>query len=46
MNKSDANSVLAKDRAHVLHPNIDVSTFHREGRRVLASASGMYVTDK
>ena len=45
MNKPDANSAWAKDRAHVLHPYTDFSTFHDEGSQVIESASGMYVTD-
>lgn len=45
MNKPDANSAWAKDRAHVLHPYTDFSSFHDEGSQVISGASGMYVTD-
>lgn len=45
MNKADANSAWAKDRAHVLHPYSDFSSFHDEGSQVIDSASGMHVTD-
>lgn len=45
MNRPDANSAWAKDRAHVLHPYTDFSTFLEEGSQVIDSASGMYVTD-
>ena len=45
MNRPDANSAWAKDRAHVLHPYTDFATFHDEGSQVIDSASGMYVTD-
>ncbi|MXX90015.1 MAG: aminotransferase [Boseongicola sp. SB0677_bin_26] len=45
MNKPDANSAWAKDRAHVLHPYTDFSSFHDEGSQVIDRASGMHVTD-
>ena len=45
MNKPDANSAWAKDRAHVLHPYTDFSSFHDEGSQVIDGASGMHVTD-
>ena len=45
MNKPDANSAWAKDRAHVLHPYTDFSSFHDEGCQVIDGASGMHVTD-
>lgn len=45
MNKPDANSTWAKDRAHVLHPYTDFSSFHDEGSQVIDGASGMHVTD-
>ena len=45
MNKPDANSAWAKDRAHVLHPYTDFSSFHEEGSQVMDGASGMHVTD-
>ena len=45
MNKPDANSAWAKDRAHVLHPYTDFSSFHDEGSQVIEGASGMHVTD-
>lgn len=41
----DANSAWAKDRAHVLHPYTDFSTFKDEGSQVITGAEGMYVTD-
>ena len=45
MTRADANSAWAKDRAHVLHPYTDFSTFHDEGSQVITGAEGMYVTD-
>ncbi len=45
MHKPDANSAWAKDRAHVLHPYTDFSSFHDEGSQVIDRASGMHVTD-
>ena len=45
VNKPDANSAWAKDRAHVLHPYTDFSSFHDEGSQVMDGASGMHVTD-
>lgn len=45
MNITEANSAWAKDRAHVLHPYTDFSTFKSEGSQVITSANGMYVTD-
>lgn len=45
MNKPDANSAWAKDRAHVLHPYTDFTSFHDEGSQVIDGASGMHVTD-
>ena len=45
MNKPDANSAWAKDRAHVLHPYTDFSSFLEEGSQVICDASGMHVTD-
>ncbi len=33
------------DRAHVIHPYTDFSTFKEEGSQVIERASGMYVTD-
>lgn len=45
MTGQDANSAWAKDRAHVLHPYTDFSTFHAEGSQVITGASGMHVTD-
>lgn len=33
------------DRAHVIHPYTDFSTFKDEGSQVIERASGMYVTD-
>ena len=41
----EPNSIWAKDRAHVLHPYTDFSTFHAEGSQVITGAEGMYVTD-
>lgn len=41
----DANSAWAKDRAHVLHPYTDFSSFHDEGSQVITGAEGMYVID-
>ena len=41
----DANSAWAKDRAHVLHPYTDFSTFKDEGSQVITGAEGMHVTD-
>lgn len=41
----DANSAWAKDRAHVLHPYTDFSSFSDEGSQVITGAQGMYVTD-
>ena len=38
MNKPDANSAWAKDRAHVLHPYTDFSSFHDEGSQVIDGA--------
>ena len=45
MNVKEANSAWAKDRAHVLHPYTDFSTFKEEGSQVITGADGMYVTD-
>ena len=45
MDKPDANSAWAKDRAHVLHPYTDFSSFPEEGSQVIYGASGMHVTD-
>lgn len=45
MSKAAANSAWAKDRAHVLHPYTDFSTFAGEGSQVIESASGMHVID-
>ncbi|WP_299965473.1 aminotransferase [uncultured Roseobacter sp.] len=45
MTIADANSAWAKDRAHVLHPYTDFSTFNAEGSHVITEADGMYVTD-
>ena len=45
MNRPDANSAWAKDRAHVLHPYTDFSSFHATGSQVIEQAEGMYVTD-
>lgn len=45
MTIADANSAWAKDRAHVLHPYTDFSTFASEGSQVITRAEGMYVTD-
>jgi len=38
-------SAWAMDRAHVLHPYTDFSTFAEEGSQIIEKASGMYVTD-
>ncbi|WP_371171061.1 aminotransferase [Aliiroseovarius sp. 2305UL8-7] len=45
MIKRDANSAWAKDKAHVLHPYTDFSSFKDEGSQVITGAKGMYVTD-
>ena len=45
MNKREANSAWAKDRAHVLHPYTDFSTFKDEGSQVITGAEGVHVTD-
>ena len=45
MGNHEANSAWAKDRAHVLHPYTDFSTFHDEGSQVISDAEGMYVMD-
>ena len=45
MTKANTNSAWAKDRAHVLHPYTDFSTFQEEGSQVISGAEGMYVTD-
>ncbi|MDA5095469.1 aminotransferase [Aliiroseovarius sp. KMU-50] len=45
MTRQDANSAWAKDRAHVLHPYTDFSSFKDEGSQVITGAEGMYVTD-
>lgn len=45
MNVTEANSAWAKDRAHVLHPYTDFSTFKEEGSQVISRAEGMYVFD-
>ncbi len=45
MTIADANSAWAKDKAHVLHPYTDFSSFHEEGSQVITGAEGMYVTD-
>ena len=45
MTRQDANSAWAKDKAHVLHPYTDFSSFKNEGSQVITSAEGMYVTD-
>lgn len=45
MNVTEANSAWAKDRAHLLHPYTDFSTFKEEGSQVITGADGMYVTD-
>ena len=45
MTRHDANSTWAKDRAHVLHPYTDFSSFHDEGSQVIEGADGMYVVD-
>lgn len=45
MTTQDANSAWAKDRAHVLHPYTDFSSFKTEGSQVITGAEGMYVTD-
>lgn len=45
MSTANANSAWAKDRAHVLHPYTDFSTFKEEGSQVISGAEGMYVTD-
>ncbi len=42
---ADGNSIWAKDRAHVLHPYTDFSTFQHEGSQVITGAEGMHVTD-
>lgn len=38
MTRHDANSPWAKDRAHVLHPYTDFSTFAEEGSQVIEAA--------
>ncbi len=43
MNKQ--TSAWEKDRAHVLHPYSDFSTFADEGSQVIEKAEGIYVTD-
>jgi len=45
MNQTSANSAWAKDRAHVLHPYSDFSTFRDEGSQIIERASGMHVVD-
>ena len=45
MNRQDANSAWAKDKAHVLHPYTDFARFKDEGSQVITGAEGMYVTD-
>lgn len=35
----------AMDRAHVLHPYSDFSTFATEGSQIIEKAKGMYITD-
>ncbi|WP_432284037.1 aminotransferase [Aminobacter sp. BA135] len=41
----ESASAWAMDRAHVLHPYTDFSTFAEEGSQIIEKASGMYVTD-
>ena len=45
METSTNNSVWQKDRAHVLHPYTDFSSFHDEGSQIIDTASGVHVTD-
>jgi len=43
--KSAANSLWQKDRAHFLHPWTHFDTFKRDGSLVIREAKGAYVTD-
>lgn len=45
MNRPEKPSAWASDRAHLLHPYTDFSTFADEGSHIIESADGMYVTD-
>jgi putrescine---pyruvate transaminase len=45
MPKSNSRSPLDMDRAHVLHPYTDFSSFAQTGSQIIARAEGMYATD-
>lgn len=45
MNVQDKSDAWAMDRAHLLHPYSDFSTFAKEGSQIIERAEGMYVTD-
>jgi len=45
MNRTDTTSIRDKDRAHLLHPYTDFSSFAAEGSQIIERAHGMHVTD-
>ena len=45
MNRTDTTSIRDKDRAHLLHPYTDFSSFAAEGSQIIERAQGMHVTD-
>lgn len=45
MPKSNSRTPWEMDRAHVLHPYTDFTSFAQTGSQIIAQAEGMYVTD-
>ena len=45
MTHHDKTGAWEKDRAHLLHPYADFSSFASEGSQIIERADGMYVTD-
>lgn len=45
MTVSNKSKAWQDDRAHVIHPYTDFSTFANEGSQIIERAEGMYVTD-
>lgn len=45
MTRTNTTSIRDKDRAHLLHPYTDFSSFAAEGSQIIERAQGMHVTD-
>ncbi|MFY2826036.1 aminotransferase [Ruegeria sp. MALMAid1280] len=45
MTTLDRNAAFEQDRAHLIHPYTDFSTFSKEGSQIIECAEGMHVSD-